>query len=289
LDNFRVICIDNVSSGNKKNIENLSGNRNFTFIDGDVRELDVKERIDYVFHLASRASPVDFDKYPINILLTNSIGTLNVLELARKNSARFLLASTSEVYGDPLRHPQKEDYFGNVNCVGPRGCYDEGKRFAEALTMAHHREHGMDVRIARIFNTYGPLMRKNDGRVIPNFITQALTGNPITVYGLGDHTRSFCYISDMVEGLKKLMFTEGLSGQVFNLGSEKEIPILEVARLIKRLVKSQSEIVFLPPPKDDPVRRKADITKARKKLNWKPKVGFEEGLKKTIEWFKGNL
>lgn len=283
LGKFRVICIDNLSSGSRKNIEGFLAGSNFTFIEHDVREKAyIKGDIDYIFHLASRASPKDFSRFPLDILMTNSLGTYNMLELAREKKARFLLASTSEVYGEPLEHPQREEYFGNVNTLGPRACYDEGKRAAEAITMAFHRASGVDARIARIFNTYGPNMREDDGRVIPNFVRQALGGREITVYGNGTQTRSFCYVDDMVRGLEKLMFTEGLPGQVFNLGSDKEMDVLEIARTIKAITQSQSEIAFSSLPKDDPTRRKPDISKAARVLGWKPEVGLEEGLRIMI-------
>jgi nucleoside-diphosphate-sugar epimerase len=287
IKNNRVICVDNLSSGDCRNVEHLMSNPNFEFIEHDIKKpLDLKEKIDQIYHLASRASPVDFEKYPIEILLTNSSGTCNMLDLARKNEAKFLFASTSEVYGDPKEHPQSEGYYGNVNCVGPRSCYDESKRFGESMVMAFHKEHDMDVRIARIFNTFGPKMRPNDGRVIPNFVTQALNNKPITVYGDGRQTRSFCYISDLVGGLIKLMNSK-CSGPI-NLGNPNEIRILDLAKLVKKLTGSKSEIVFKPLPKDDPVRRRPDIRKAKERLGWEPKIAFEEGLKKTIEWFRGS-
>jgi nucleoside-diphosphate-sugar epimerase len=280
-EGYRVICIDNLSTGTKKNIEGLD----IRFIEHDVREpLDVEA--DFIYHLASRASPVDFPKYPIDILLTNSVGTYNMLRLANKNGARFLLASTSEVYGDPLEHPQSEGYRGNVSPIGPRACYDESKRFAEALTMAFHREQGLDVRIARIFNTYGPRMRPDDGRVISNFATQALGGKPITVYGDGRQTRSLCYVSDTVDALLRLMSAGDLPGEVVNIGNPNELPILEVADMVKKIADSDSEVVFRPLPQDEPRRRCPDITKAKEVLKWEPRVGLEEGLSKTIAWFK---
>jgi len=239
--------------------------------------------------MASPASPVDYQKLPIETSMANSIGTFNILELARKNNARFLLTSTSEVYGDPLENPQKETYWGNVNPFGVRSCYDESKRFAETLTMSFFRKYGLDVRIARIFNTFGPRMRKDDGRAIPNFMVQALSGKSITVYGDGKQTRSFCYISDMTNGLMKFMFTDDISGEVVNLGNPDERSIISVAELIKKLTQSKSEIIFKPLPEDDPKHRKPNINKAKELLNWKPKVDFIDGLKKTIEWFKKEL
>lgn len=289
-EGHEVVCIDNLGSGNKKNVEHLFSNSRFKFIKHDIREpLEIEEKIDHIFHLASRASPADFEEYSIDILLTNAVGTCNMLELARKDDARFLLASSSEVYGDPKVHPQPEDYWGNVNPLGPRSVYDEGKRYAESLTAAYHRRYGLDVRTARIFNTYGPRMRPDDGRVISNFIVQALRGESITVYGDGSQTRSFCYVSDMVEGLKKLMFLDDLSGEVVNLGNPDEITILEVAELVKKLTGSNSKTTFVPLPKDDPKRRNPDISKAKEMLGWTPKVGLEDGLLKTISYFKGAI
>jgi len=286
-ENYSVICIDNVGSGRRKNIEHLVRSEKFEFVEHDVKNpIKIDGPASYIFHLASRASPVDFQEYAVDILLTNSLGTRNALELAREKNARFLLASSSEVYGDPLEHPQRETYRGNVNPIGLRSSYDEAKRFAEALAMAFHRSYGLDLRIARIFNTYGPRMRKDDGRAIPNFITQALKSQPITVYGDGSQTRSFCYIEDMVAGLMKLMFTDGLNGEIVNLGNPNEVSVLGIANLIKKLTSSSSKIVFKPLPRDDPSRRKPDISKAKKLLGWKPTTSLEEGLRKTIEYFK---
>lgn len=283
-----VICLDNLSTGKKSNVEHLFKNQNFKFIEHDVtRSIELK--IDSIFHMASPASPVDYLRLPIETSMANSIGTFNMLELGRKNNVRFLLASTSEVYGDPLEHPQKETYWGHVNPFGIRSCYDESKRFAETLTMSFFRKYDLDARIARIFNTFGPRMRKNDGRAIPNFIVQALSGQPITVYGDGKQTRSFCYISDMINGLMKFMFTENLSGQVVNLGNIEERTIISVARKIKNLTKSKSKIVFKSLPEDDPSKRKPDINKAKKMFAWEPKVDFVDGLNKTIGWFGGEL
>jgi len=285
---YDVLCLDNLCTGNKKNIQHLLNNSKFKFIQHDVtKPIDLK--VDFIFHLASPASPVDYQKLPVETSMANSIGTYNMLELARKNNARFLLASTSEVYGDPIEHPQKENYWGNVNPFGVRSCYDESKRFAEALAMSFHRKYNLDVRIARIFNTYGPRMRLDDGRVIPNFIVQAISKRPLTVYGDGKQTRSFCFISDMVEGLMKFMFADGLSGEVINLGSMDEREVIEVAKVLKKMISSESEIVFKPLPEDDPAKRKPDIIKAKKLLNWEAKVDFKTGLMKTIEWFKKEL
>ncbi len=278
---YRVICVDNLCTGRKEHIAGLD----VEFIEHDItKPLDIKG--DYIFDMASRASPIDFEKHPIEIMMTNSLGVKNLLDLASETKAKFLMASTSEVYGEPLEHPQKETYRGNVSTTGPRACYDESKRFAEALTMAYINEKGADARIVRIFNTYGPNQRAGDGRVAPNFITQALSGKPITVYGDGSQTRSFCYAEDLVEGIEKAMFTEGTKGEVFNLGNPAEHTILEFARKIKELTGSKSEIAFKPLPKDDPTRRKPDITKARERLGWIPKTSLEAGLKKTIEYFR---
>lgn len=281
---YDVICLDNLSSGRRENIAETE----VEFVAHDVRN-PIELKANYVFHLASRASPTDFNPYALDIMLANSLGTYNMLELARRNDARFLLASSSEVYGDPLEHPQREDHWGNVNPIGPRSCYDESKRFSEALTMSFHRKYNLDVRIARLFNTYGERMRTDDGRVIPNFITQILQNQPITVYGDGSQTRSFCYISDMVEGLMKLMFAEDMSGQVVNLGNPKEMSILEAAKLVQRLTTSNPEIVFNPLPEDDPKRRMPDITRAREKLGWEPKIDLEWGLNQTLLYFKAML
>ncbi len=282
----KVICVDNLSTGNKENIKLLLKNPDLEFIDHDVsKPLKPDYKIDQIYHLASPASPVDYQRYPIETMMANSLGTLNMLELAKKKKAKFLLASTSEVYGDPEKHPQSESYWGHVDPTGPRSCYDESKRFAESLTFAYHRIHGIDVKIARIFNTYGPRMRSDDGRAIPNFVTQSLNNEPITVYGNGKQTRSFCYISDMIEGLIKLMESK-YTGETFNLGNTNEMKIIDVAKKIKEMVESNSDIVFRPPVEDDPARRKPDITKAKGKLGWEPKVGLEEGLEKTIEWFR---
>ncbi|MEW6592545.1 MAG: UDP-glucuronic acid decarboxylase family protein [Candidatus Hadarchaeota archaeon] len=282
-----VICVDNISSGNKKNIAHLQSKDGFGFMEHDVREqLDIKGPVNYIFDLASRASPVDFEEHAVEILMTNSMGAKNSLDLAKKKNARFLLASSSEVYGEPLEHPQKETYWGNVNPNGIRSPYDESKRFAEALAMAYFRRHGVDVRIARIFNTYGPRMRKDDGRVIPNFANQALRGKPITVYGKGAQTRSFCYVTDLVDGLLMMMFKGGLAGEVANIGNPREVKVLEVARLVKKITGSKSEVVFKPLPMDDPSRRRPDISKAKKLLGWEPTVPLEAGLRQTIEYFR---
>ena len=288
-DGHEVLCLDNLSSGDAKNVAHLKGQKGFSFYEHDTREpFNCEGNLDFVLHLASRASPPDFYTAPIEILLSNSQGTENMLNLAREKGAGFLLASTSEVYGNPKVHPQPETYWGFVNSIGVRSCYDEGKRFAEALTMAYHRKHKMDVRIIRIFNTYGPRLRPDDGRLISNLISQALRGEPLTVYGDGKQTRSFCYASDLVGGIKQILAGKGISGEVFNLGMPKENTVLEVAKLIKKLCKTDSEIVFKPLPKDDPVKRQPDTSKIEKVLGWRAKVGLEEGLQKTIEWYRSN-
>ena len=284
-----VICMDNLLTGAADNIAHLFANRRFSFIQQDVTTyIYVKGSVDAILHFASPASPIDYLELPIQTLKVGSLGTHKALGLAKEKSARFLLASTSEVYGDPLVHPQNEEYWGNVNPIGPRGVYDEAKRFAEAITMAYHRTHKVETRIVRIFNTYGPRMRLNDGRVVPNFISQALKGEPLTVYGDGSQTRSFCFVSDLVEGIARLLRSD-YSGPV-NCGNPIETTILEFAERIKALTKSKSEIVFRPLPVDDPKVRQPDITRARKLLGgWEPKVALEDGLKRTIEYFKPTL
>ncbi len=287
-DDHSVICIDNLITGNLKNISHLKDNSNFSFLRQDVTEyIDLDEDIDCLLHFASPASPVDYMELPIQTLKVGSLGTHKTLGLAKAKSASFLLASSSEVYGDPLVHPQKEDYRGNVNPIGPRGVYDEAKRFAEALTMAYHRVHGIKTRIARIFNTFGPRMRKNDGRVVPALITQALSGEPLTVFGDGSQTRSFCYITDLVDGIMKLISSD--VSEPVNLGNPTEISIVDFGHLILSLTGSKSKILFKPLPVDDPKVRRPDITMANCELGWDPKIGLEEGLKKTIEWFSQSL
>ncbi len=284
----RVIVLDNLITGNINNIAHLAGNEDFRFIKQDVTEyIFIDEPVDYVWHFASPASPVDYLELPIQTLKVGSLGTHKALGLARKKGALFLLASTSEVYGDPLVHPQREDYWGNVNPIGLRGCYDEAKRFGEAITMAYHRQHNLKTRIARIFNTYGPRMRMNDGRVVPSFITRALKNKPIAVQGDGNQTRSFCYVSDLIDGIYKLMMSEELLP--VNIGNPQEITILEFAKKVIQLTGSHSKIVFKPPLPDDPRQRRPDISRARKRLGWEPQVPLEEGLLKTIEFFRKNL
>jgi dTDP-glucose 4,6-dehydratase len=288
-DGDEVICMDNLLTGAADNIAHLFANRRFSFIQQDVTTyIYVKGEVDAILHFASPASPIDYLELPIQTLKVGSLGTHKALGLAKEKNARFLLASTSEVYGDPLVHPQNEEYWGNVNPIGPRGVYDEAKRFAEAITMAYHRTHKVETRIVRIFNTYGPRMRLNDGRVVPNFISQALKNEPMTVYGDGSQTRSFCFVTDLVEGIARLLRSD-YSGPV-NCGNPIETTILEFAERIKALTKSKSEIVFRPLPVDDPKVRQPDITRARKLLGgWEPKVALEDGLKKTIEYFKPTL
>lgn len=284
----RVTCIDNLLTGSVENIDHLAGNGDFRFIRQDVTEyVFLPGPVDNILHFASPASPADFTRYPIQILKVGSLGTHKTLGLAREKRARFLLASTSEVYGDPEVHPQREDYRGNVNPVGVRGVYDEAKRFAEALTMAYHRTHGIDTKIVRIFNTYGPRMRVDDGRVLPQFMTQALRGEDITVFGDGSQTRSFTYVSDLIEGICALL--ESDEHMPTNIGSTDEISILDFAREIVQLTGSKSRIVLKDLPQDDPKRRRPDITKVRELLGWEPKVPRCEGLKVTLEYFRRKL
>ena len=281
----KVVCVDNLITGRTTNLENIKNHKNFEFIEHDITEpFFIEDKIDYIYHLASPASPKDYLEHPIHTLKVGALGTYHLLGLAKQQGARFLLASTSEVYGDPKVNPQPEEYWGNVNPIGPRGVYDEAKRYAEAITMAYHRSHNVDTRIARIFNTFGPRMRLDDGRAVPNFIGQALRGEPITVYGDGSQTRSFCFVSDLVEAIYRLMMSD--YNLPVNLGNPEELSILAFAKLIKKLCESDSEIVYKELPQDDPMQRKPDISKAKEILRWEPKVGLEEGLKVTIEWFK---
>jgi dTDP-glucose 4,6-dehydratase len=282
-----VVGIDNLRTGDMGNIAHLR-DRNFEFIRHDVtRYIDVEGEVDFVLHFASPASPIDYLELPIQTLKVGSLGTHNALGLAKAKGAGFLLASTSEVYGDPLEHPQKETYWGNVNPIGPRGVYDEAKRFAEAITLAYHRYHGLDTRIVRIFNTYGPRMRLRDGRAVPAFMSQALRGEDVTVFGDGTQTRSFCFVSDLVAGILKLMASA--TNEPVNIGNPHEVSIDEIARTIIRLVGSTSQIVFRPLPVDDPKQRKLDITRARTLLGWEPKVELDQGLLKTVDYFKSKL
>ena len=285
VKDYQVVCLDSLISGQLKNLKDLQEKKNFRFIKQDIsRPLRFKEPIDEIYNLACPASPVDFPKYPIEILLTCSTGVKNVLDLAVKKQAKILHTSTSEIYGDPLKHPQKETYWGNVNPIGPRSCYDEGKRFAESLIENYRKKYKLETKIIRVFNTYGPMMRADDGRVISTFVNQALKGKPLTVNGNGNQTRSFCFVSDMVDGLLKMMASEE-RGPI-NLGNPRELRILDLARKILFLTGSKSKIVFRPMPKDDPAKRRPDITLAKKKLGWEPKVNLEEGLTKTINYFE---
>jgi dTDP-glucose 4,6-dehydratase len=283
-----IIGIDNFITGSVNNISHLSGNQNFRFIQQDVTEfLYLHEEVNYVWHFASPASPIDYLEVPIQTLKVGSLGTHKALGLAKHKGARFLLASTSEIYGDPMVHPQNEEYWGNVNTIGPRGCYDEAKRFAEALTMAYHREHKMETRIVRIFNTYGPRMRLNDGRVVPAFVSQGLLNKPMTVFGDGKQTRSFCYCSDLIEGIYRLMMSD--MPLPVNIGNPREMTMLQFAEAVKKATASTSKIIFKPLPQDDPKQRQPDITRARKILGWEPVVSLEEGMAKTIEYFRGRV
>ena len=296
-DNYRVICVDNFLTSDKNNLQSLLQNSSFRLIEHDLIKpipalrLGLGQKIDYVFHLASPASPnkksaQSYINHPIETLLVNSMGTYNLLELARKFNSKFLYASSSEVYGNPAMSPQKEDYFGNVNPNGVRSVYDEGKRFGEAMTMGYVRKYDLDTRVIRIFNTYGPIMQANDGRVVSSFINQAIKNKPITVYGKGTQTRSLCYVDDMILGIKLAMFSTNTKGEVFNLGNPDERTILDIAKLIKNMTGSSSEMTFEELPEDDPRVRRPDISKAKEILKWEPKVTVEEGLQKTIDYFK---
>lgn len=282
--NHEVVAVDSFCSSHRQNIQDFEYNEDFALIEQDVLEPLEVEDLDYVLHFASRASPVDYQDNPVHTLRTNSEGTLKLLELANENGARFLYASTSEVYGDPEVHPQPEEYNGNVNFTGPRACYDEGKRFGEAAITSYARKNTLDYRIVRIFNTYGPRMRPEDGRVVSNFITQALRGEPLTVYGDGFQTRSFCYVDDLIDGILKLMEAE--SGTILNLGNPEEYTIKELAEKVKEMTGSDSNIIHEKLPEDDPERRKPDISRAEEVLEWNPDTGLEEGLESTVEYFK---
>jgi dTDP-glucose 4,6-dehydratase len=288
-EGHRVIAIDNLITGNVENIAHLSGNENYRFIKHNVSNYIFvpEEIIDYVFHFASPASPIDYLELPIPTLKVGALGTHNTLGLAKDKKATFILASTSECYGDPLVHPQKEDYWGNVNPIGPRGVYDEAKRFAEAMTMAYHRYHKVDTKIVRIFNTYGPRMRLRDGRVVPAFIGQALSGEPLTVFGDGSQTRSFCYVSDLIDGIFKLAMSD--FHEPVNIGNPREMTIKQFADEIIRIIGTKSTVDYKALPEDDPKVRQPDITRAKKILGWEPKVQFDEGIRKTIDYFKGRL
>jgi len=282
-----VICMDNLITGTKDNISDIKSKK-FQFVEHNVSEfINLEGELDYILHFASPASPIDYLKLPIQTLKVGALGTHNALGLAKAKKAVFFLASTSEVYGDPLIHPQPEDYWGNVNPIGPRGVYDEAKRFAEAITMAYHRAHGINTKIIRIFNTYGPRMRINDGRAIPNFLKQALTGKDLTIYGDGSQTRSFCYVSDLVEGIYRLLTSD--QNSPINIGNPNEMTIKEMADKILQATNSKSKITYVPLPEDDPKVRQPDITRAKKYLNWEPVVGLGEGLQSTLKYFKEQL
>lgn len=284
-EGFHVIGMDNYITGDKRNLVHLDSNPNFEFIEHDVTEyISIDKTLDYILHFASPASPIDYLKIPIQTLKVGSLGTHNLLGLAKAKKARLLIASTSEVYGDPLVHPQSEDYYGNVNTIGPRGVYDEAKRFQESITMAYHRFHGLETRIARIFNTYGPRMRLNDGRVIPAFMGQALRGEDLTVFGDGSQTRSFCYIDDQIEGIFRLLFSD--YSYPVNIGNPNEISIRDFAEEIIKLTNTSQKVVYKELPVDDPLQRQPDITLAKKLLNWEPKVARAEGMRKTYEYFQ---
>ena len=282
-----VLCMDNFITGSHDNIGHIKSDR-FQLIEHNVTQyIEVEGPLDYILHFASPASPIDYLEFPIQTLKVGSLGTHNALGLAREKKAKFLLASTSEVYGDPLMHPQEETYWGNVNPIGPRGVYDEAKRFAEAITMAYHRVHGIDVKIVRIFNTYGPRMRTNDGRAISNFLKQALTGKDLTAYGEGTQTRSFCYVSDLVEGIYRLLISN--LNKPVNIGNPVEMTIQQMAEKILQICETPSKIIYTPLPKDDPKVRQPNISKAKKHLKWEPRVKLDEGLKETMEYFKEQL
>ncbi len=286
-EGYRVVGMDNFCTGSKKNIRQFFENKNFSFLEHDITEpLQAKEKISEIYNLASPASPKQYFQIPVETLLAGSLGIKNVLDIASRHNSRVLQASTSEVYGNPLEHPQKETYFGNVNPVGERSCYDESKRFAEAMVMAYRRKHNVDTCIVRIFNTYGPRMQRDDGRVISNFIVQALENKQITIFGTGNQTRSFCYVSDLVDGLVKAMNSRE-QGPI-NIGNPEEHTILEISEKIRKMCNSRSEIVFRQLPQDDPEKRKPDISKARSALNWQPRVSLDDGLEKTIAFFREN-
>jgi dTDP-glucose 4,6-dehydratase len=286
-EGYSVLALDNLLTGSERNIQHLAGTPRFKFILHDVtKPLDIAGTVDFVLHMASPASPKDYLEHPIETLDVGSLGTKQMLEFAVLKQAKFLLTSTSETYGDPMVHPQVETYWGNVNPVGPRSCYDESKRFAEALTMAYHRARGVRTGIARIFNTYGPRMKLNDGRVVPAFLDQALRGEPITVFGDGSQTRSFCYVSDLVDGLYRLMLND--EAYPVNLGNPRELTMMEFAKVIQEITESKARIVHLPLPEDDPKQRRPDISKASRILGWQPVVGLEEGLRQTVDYFQNS-
>jgi len=287
-EGHEVLAIDNLLTGNERNLDHLRSEKKFRFLRHDVTKfIAVEGPVDFVFHFASPASPIDYLELPIQTLKVGSLGTHNALGLAKAKGATFLLASTSECYGDPLVHPQKEEYWGNVNPIGPRGVYDEAKRFSEAMTMAYHRFHGVNTKIVRIFNTYGPRMRLRDGRVVPAFVGQALRGEPLTIFGEGKQTRSFCFVSDLIEGIYRLSKAD--FHEPVNIGNPMELTILEFAERIRSITGSKSQIVKKPLPVDDPQQRRPDISRAKKILGWEPRVSLEDGLKETIRWFQANL
>jgi dTDP-glucose 4,6-dehydratase len=287
-EGHEVLAIDNLLTGNERNLDHLRSEKKFRFLRHDVTKfIAVEGPVDFVFHFASPASPIDYLELPIQTLKVGSLGTHNALGLSKAKGATFLLASTSECYGDPLVHPQKEEYWGNVNPIGPRGVYDEAKRFAEAMTMAYHRFHGVNTKIVRIFNTYGPRMRLRDGRVVPAFVGQALRGEPLTIFGEGKQTRSFCFVSDLIEGIYRLSKAD--FHEPVNIGNPIELTILEFAEQIRLITGSKTQIVKKPLPVDDPQQRRPDISRAKKILGWEPRVSLEDGLKETIRWFEANL
>lgn len=289
-EGHEVVGLDSLVTGRRENLSHLDGERRFVFLRHDVTQrVELPGPVDLVLHFASPASPQDYLRHPIHTLKVDSLGTLHTLGVARRYGARYVLASTSEVYGDPQVHPQPEDYWGHVNPVGPRSVYDEAKRFAEALTMAYHRQHGLDVRVLRIFNTYGPRMRADDGRVIPTFVVQALRGEPLTVYGDGSQTRSFCYVDDLVEAVYRASTAEGLAGTVLNVGNPEEVSVRQLAELVREVVGSTVAIVYRPLPQDDPRRRCPDITRARELLGWEPQTPLREGLARTADYFARRL
>ncbi|BBM87398.1 UDP-glucuronic acid decarboxylase family protein [Candidatus Uabimicrobium amorphum] len=286
-DEWVVIALDNFLTGRQSNINHLLSHKNFSFVKCNVNDsIQCEQNVAVVLHFACPASPVDYLKYPLETMKVGSIGTFNTIEFAKKHNARYILASTSEVYGDPLQHPQTESYWGNVNPVGPRSVYDEAKRFSEAIAMSYFREYQLDVRITRIFNTYGPRMKSQDGRVIPNFINQALNNTPITVYGDGQQTRSFCFVSDLVEGIFRLATCHNLQGEIINLGNPDEYTISDLVSVIQQEISTSSPTVYKELPEDDPRKRKPNIQKAIDLLNWSPQVDFRDGLKKTIDYFR---
>jgi UDP-glucuronate decarboxylase len=287
-DGFDVLCVDNLLTGRARNVAHLEANPHFSFLQQDIC-LPFDAQADWVFQLASPASPPRYLEHPIETMMVNAVGTQNLLEITERNHGRFLVASTSEVYGDPEVHPQVESYRGSVSCTGPRSCYDEGKRFAEALTMAYHRARGLDVRIIRIFNTYGPRLDPGDGRVVSNFLAEALRGQPLTIFGSGEQTRSFCYVSDLIAGILAVMKHDAGNGEVYNLGNPLERTMLDLVRVIQRELAVDLPLTYHPLPQDDPRRRQPDISKARAALGWEPKVALEDGLRRTADWFRTEL